>query len=132
MFQCKVGSETASMSSISSTDESFRWAGLRGGVGREDLHYPTHQAYAPSYSSQSTTSALRQQDSYPGQPYHAHAQQVSLDGSVTTPGGAGGAPGLSAASPGGSLRDLPPPQHEEPESDAESKMSNSQLVDSCL
>ena len=171
-FQCKLGSETASMSSISSTDESFRWHGHHG----HPLHHPTHQASSPtkythgrqpshhsvdgsSYNQSVDGSTYNhgQQASLDGSTYnhgqqasldgstYNHGQQASLDGSTYNHGQQASldgsssipvAPSMSSHSltgPAvGPLGGLGPPQHEEPESDAESKMSGSQLVDSCL
>ena len=121
-FQCKLGSETASMSSISSTDESFRWHGHHG----HPLHQPTHQALPSKY----THGRQPSHQSVDGSTYN-HGQQASLDGSSSIP-----APSMSSShsltGPAIGPLGLGPPQHEELESDAESKMSGSQLVDSCL
>ena len=77
-FQCKLGSETASMTSISSTDESF--------------HYRL-----PQYTQQQRPSPL-------------HGESPLYNGR----GRRGGR------------------EEDDDESDADSKVSGSQLVDSCL
>ena len=125
-FQCKLGSETASMSSISSTDESFRWHGHHG----HPLHHPTHQASSPGKYTPGRGQPSSYQSVDSGSTYN-HAQQASLDGSSSLPAAPSMVSSHSLTGPGAGMGP-PPPQHEEPESDAESKMSGSQLVDSCL
>ncbi len=179
--QCKLGSETASMSSISSTDESFRWHGLHGqhkgvygghphgnqpgyhgapeasidgtvppqsmsssqsqpsalyappGGQPENYMSPTSQSdvYNPSQSDvynptgQSDLYTQGYNPSIPSDSYNPgghHAQQSSLD--VTPLHSTHSLPHM-APPPG-------VPHHDEPESDNESKMSGTQLVDSCL
>ena len=137
-FQCKLGSETASMSSISSTDESFRWHGHHG----HPLHHTTHHpaSSASSSSPRKYTTHGRQHPSQQsldgGGSTYNHGQQASLDGSSSFPAAPSMVSSHSLTSPAGPVMGAfgspPPQQHEEPESDAESKMSGSQLVDSCL